>query len=155
MQYLLIFMVVLFSVSARKEDFAELEELMNNPRLLAELEKRFGTLLSDEVPEKEPEATTISCTALTGTLNTHSSNCDFRTDVNKIIKATESLNGNAEFVGKVDNITCAIDCTQKCCNDSDCDTAVYQNKVGLGLQVFWSCIKAKPDPLCPPFFGQS
>ena len=131
MQVLLVLVTVLSLVCARKEDFGDLEELMNNPELLAKLEKRLGALLSDdEVPKLEPEAeSTVSCTDLEGELHTASRTCTFRTDEGRIIKTTDSLKRGAEFVGKEDiNVSCATDCTMKCCNNSECDTAVYEYK---------------------------
>lgn len=132
MQYLVILVVAWCSVSAKKEDFAGLEDLMNNPDLLSELEKRLGALLNEDGPDsvEDPEAE-LPCNATTGKLNSGQSDCDFHTEEERIIKTTDSLNRGAIFVGKTENIMCAKDCTAQCCNNSECDTAVYQDKVSV------------------------
>lgn len=129
MKYVLLLLIGLYSSSARKEDFEGLEYLMNNPKLLSDLEKRLGDLLSEDNSGSENAEAELPCNATIGTLNSAHSRCTFETDEDQIIKTTESINNGAKFVGKVENILCAKDCTMKCCNDSECDTAVYQDKV--------------------------
>ena len=131
MQILAILLIGLYSVGAKKEDFDGLEELMNNPNLLSELEKRLGALLAEDGLDSEKTEVELPCNATSGTLNVAQSTCRFESDDSLIIKTTESLNRDALFVGKTEKVQCAKDCAMQCCNTSKCDTAVYQNKVSI------------------------
>ena len=133
MHFVALLLVGLYSVNAKLEDFDGLEELMNNPNLFSELEKRLGAILAEDGLDSEKNEVELPCDATNGTLRAEQSTCGFDSDIGLIIKTTESLTHDAMFVGKTENVQCARDCAMQCCNNSKCDTAVYQNKVSAEI----------------------
>ena len=128
MRFVALLLIGVFSVHAKLEDFDGLEELMNDPNLLSELEKRLGDILAEDRVDSDKNDE-LPCNATNGTLKAEQSSCGFDTQTGLIIKTSDSLRQKATFVGKTENVQCARDCAMQCCNNTKCDTAVYQNKV--------------------------
>ncbi|XP_052275355.1 low-density lipoprotein receptor-related protein 11-like [Dreissena polymorpha] len=117
-----LFFLVSISESRKEHISPYLYNLLNDPDVMAKLEKRFG------FPENDlPRVSDVhsQCRFLSGRLN---GDCDFIARNETIIKTEESLAKGAKFLQDVSNVSCPSECTELCCKHEDCDTAVYQDK---------------------------
>lgn len=106
------------SAFGKKESASDLYQLLNDPKLLYQLEKRLGNLELDMANE-------AGCYANSGKIK---SECEFHANGSTIIKTSESLGRGATFLQDFVNVSCPRDCTALCCENPECDTAVYQDK---------------------------
>ena len=130
MNLALLLLSVGFQVNARKETLDDFFDLLKDPKTLASFEKRLGLSnldLQDVRNQIQQPPDRIQCRALSGNLF---GECEFDARNNSIIITEESLSRGAVFVDSFVNVSCPSECTSLCCQNEDCDTAVYQDKVG-------------------------
>ena len=115
MKYFVIILVFFIGIQADKERAEDLEQLKE--KLLIEIEKR----LHDSQPTSPPTPTCPYPHAMT---------------YNTIIKAKESIDAHNAFFISADVVDEEQDCMDKCCNNVNCNTAIYKNEVRIFVGYF-------------------
>lgn len=120
MKFLLLSLCFSF-ICGKKESLSDLYSILDDSEILAMLQKRLKGL-EDELRSE------TGCFDTSGTLG---DKCGFDASNGSIIKTTESLTKGAIFLEQFSNVTCPRDCSILCCENPECDTSVYQDKVKL------------------------
>lgn len=119
--YFLFLFLCIYTTDSKKETLSDLYSLLDKPELLTILEKRLKTLEAHFPSE-------ANCYDTSGVLD---NGCSFSGNNGTIIKTTESLSKGAKFLEQFSNVSCPTECNSLCCNNPECDTSVYQDKVKL------------------------
>ena len=125
MKTLIVLLFFFCLVYCKKESVSDLYDMLNDPRILSEIEKRLKLLDEDSEQYSDEQ---IGCDDKSGTIGAE---CHFTASSDLIIKTNESLQRGAEFLDEIDNVSCPKECTEYCCKNENCDTAVYQDKVSF------------------------
>ncbi|XP_045186209.2 uncharacterized protein LOC123544209 [Mercenaria mercenaria] len=122
MKAFLFFISLFYMVICKKETVSDLYDMLNDPAILSEIEKRLKLIDDDSEPFSDGQ---VGCYEKTATL---APGCSFIANSSLIIKTSESMQRGAEFLEDFKNISCPRECTKRCCENPKCDTAVYQDK---------------------------
>ncbi|XP_052766347.1 low-density lipoprotein receptor-related protein 11-like [Mya arenaria] len=125
MRLFLLILCIFPQLKAEKEAFSDLYDLLNNPDIVEKLEKRLGISDNDDPGQFPQPVYQNQCRSLSGALP---GDCNFNARNNSIIKTEESLNRGAIFIDNHSNVSCPRDCTELCCQNKECDTALFQDK---------------------------
>lgn len=124
--HLLVFYSLFDICQTKKETLSDLYSILDKPELLAMLQKRLKNLEDDLTSSSE--STEPGCFDTSGVLD---GLCNFSASNGTIIKTTESLAKGASFLEQFTNVTCPRECNALCCDNPQCDTSVYQDKVSI------------------------
>ena len=103
-----------------------------------EVVEDIASLLSDDFLQKiekrlsrdGPPDATLSPSTL-GMVSDPGSGCFYQVTESKIIRTHDSINNGAVYIDSGTEIQNKTGCRSECCKRSDCDLAVFKDKVGV------------------------
>jgi hypothetical protein len=151
MEVLVVVLAFVALVTATKENYLHLEQMLNDPDFMLSLEKRLGLEddslksggTSDDVDSSPNVDDTVVSTESVNSWRKPAINdrCAYITNSSTIIKTKMSQIKGAFFLKSDRDIT-KEQCMSLCCATNGCNLAVYENKVNSRPSVYlvlWLC----------------